>query len=258
MILEEIVTAKRQELKQTQAEFPLPELKKCISCQTRPLDFAAALRGDGVSVIAEVKKASPSKGLLCPDFDPVRLAKTYAEGGASAISVLTEVNYFQGKLRYLSDIRGVLGLEKIPLLRKDFLFDAYQIYESRAFGADAVLLIAAILTDEELESLLSLANKLGMQCLVEIHDQDELERAIQSGARIIGINNRNLHTFEVDIATTEQLCPLVPRDRITVSESGISGRKDIQRLQKGGVDAVLIGEALVTASDVAAKLKELI
>ncbi len=258
MILQEIVAAKRQELTQSQTELPLAELEKRILQQARPLDFAAALRGNGVSVIAEVKKASPSKGLLCPDFDPVKLAKTYAEGGASAISVLTEVNYFQGSLRHLTDVKEIPGLEAIPLLRKDFLFDTYQIYQSRAFGADAVLLIAAILPDKELRELLSLANKLGMQCLVEVHDQTELERVLQTDAIIIGINNRNLHTFKVNITTTEKLCSLIPKDRVIVSESGIKGRDDIRRLQEWGVDAALVGETLVTASDITAKLRELV
>ncbi len=258
MILDEIVAAKRRELVRSQAELPLPELEKRILQQAPALDFDRALRGDGVRVIAEVKKASPSKGLLCPNFDPVRLAKTYADSGASAISVLTEANYFQGSLRHLADIKEISGLEGIPLLRKDFLFDVYQIYESRAFGADAVLLITAILTDKELQNFLSLAHELEMQCLIEVHNHPELERALQSGAKIIGINNRNLHTFDVDITTTERLCPLIPRDRIIVSESGIRERKDVQRLRQWGVDAVLVGEVLVTASDVAAKLRELI
>ena len=258
MILEEIVATKHQELVRSQAELPLPELEKRILQQAPALDFGRALRGEGVCVIAEVKKASPSKGLLCPNFDPVGLAKTYADSGASAISVLTEANYFQGSLRYLADIKETPGLEGIPLLRKDFLFDVYQIYESRAFGADAVLLITAILTDKELQDFLSLAHELGMQCLVEVHDRAELERVTQSSAKIIGINNRNLHTFAVDITTTERLISLVPRDRIVVSESGIRGREDVQRLREWGVDAILVGEALVTAEDVAAKLRELI
>lgn len=187
----------------------------------------------------------------------MELARTYAENGASAISVLTEVDYFQGSLQYLADIRGTPGLEGIPLLRKDFLFSPYQIHQSRAFGADAILLIVAILSGEELVFLLSLAHELGMQCLVEVHDRAELRRALQTDAKIIGINNRNLRTFAVDITTTEQLCPLIPPDRIIVSESGIKERKDIQRLQNCGVNAVLIGETLVTAGDVAAKLREL-
>jgi len=257
MILDEIVAAKRQELNRSRLELPLSELKDRILEQAPPLDFAGDLKGDAVSIIAEVKKASPSKGILRPDLNPVELARTYAENGASAISVLTEVNYFQGSLQYLTDIKSDAGIRGIPLLRKDFLFSPYQVYESRAFGADAILLIVAILTDGQLAPLLSLAHELGMQCLVEVHDCSELAGALQTDARIIGINNRNLHTFAVDIATTEQLCPLIPRDRIIVSESGIRDKEDIQRLRKCGVNAVLIGEALVTADDVAARLREL-
>lgn len=258
MILDEIVAAKRRELVRSQAELPLSELEDRILKQTPPLDFAGALKGDAIRIIAEIKKASPSRGILRPDFNPVELAMTYAENGASVISVLTEVDHFQGSLQYLADIKATPGLQVIPLLRKDFLFSPYQIHQSRAFGADAVLLIVAILTDGELAFLLSLAHALGMQCLVEVHDRSELARALQTDTKIIGINNRDLHTFVVDIATTEQLCPLIPPDRIIVSESGIKDKKDIQRLQKCGVDAVLIGEALVTADDVAAKLRGLV
>jgi len=256
--LDEIVAAKKQELAQTRVEMPLPELEACISQRAAPLDFAVALRGDDVGIIAEIKRASPSRGLLCPEFDPVGLARTYAAGGATAISVLTEANYFQGKLSYLAELRETPGLEGIPLLRKDFLFDPYQVYESRAFGADAVLLIAAVLEDRKLESLIALAHGLRMQCLVEVHDRVELARVIRGSADMIGINNRDLRTFEVDITTTERLRPLVPPDRIVVSESGISRREDIERLQQWGVDAALIGEALVTAGDVAAKLREFV
>ena len=258
MILDDIVVAKRLELERSRQERLLSVLKERINEKPPALNLAAALRGSGVRVIAEVKKASPSKGLLCPDFNPLELAKTYAANGAAAISVLTEVDYFQGSLSYLSDIKSTPGLEHIPLLRKDFLFSPYQIYESRAFSADALLLIVAILTDTELAFLISLAHELGMQCLVEVHDHTELARALQSGAKIIGINNRNLRTFDVDIATTERLCPLIHSDRIIVSESGIKNRQDIDRLQTCGVNAVLIGEALVTADDVAARLRELV
>lgn len=258
MILDEIVAAKRRDLEKARAGLSLPELEKRIRQRRPPLDFAGALRADGVSIIAEVKKASPSKGLLCPGFDHLRLARTYASGGAAAISVLTEVSYFQGSLDYLAGISDDLGESGVPLLRKDFLFDPYQVYESRAFGADAVLLIVAILADRELESLLALARELGMECLVEVHDDTEMERAVNSGARIIGINNRDLHTFAVDIGTTERLRPLAPRDRVVVSESGVSRREDIDRLAMCGVDAVLIGEALVTAGDTAARLAVLL
>lgn len=258
MILDDIVADKRKELVQTKAETPLRELEVRISQQNAPLDFGGVLCGDGVSIIAEVKKASPSKGLLCPAFDPVRLARAYAEGRAAAISVLTEVNYFQGSLDYLRQIKDALGAARLPLLRKDFIFDPYQVYEARAYGADAVLLIATILEDSQLEGLIALVRALGMQSLVEIHDDDELARVLRGSAGIIGINNRDLRTFEVDINTTARLRSLIPPDRITVSESGISRREDIEQLREWGINAVLIGEALVTADDVIARLRELV
>jgi len=258
MILDDIVADKREGLAKARVDTPLRELEARISQQDAPLDFASALHGDGVSIIAEVKKASPSKGLLCPDFDPVSLARAYAEGGASAISVLTEVNYFQGSLDYLLQIKGALEPAKIPLLRKDFIFDPYQVYEARAYGADAILLIAAILEDSQVDSFMALARELGMQCLVEVHDTAELERVLQNGAQIIGINNRDLRTFEVDIQTTGRLRIMIPPDRVVVSESGISRREDIEKLREWGVNAALIGEALVTAADIIAKLRGLV
>jgi len=256
MILDDIVRAKAEELARGKQNIPLSELEALSSKKPPPLDFASALRGNEVRLIAEVKKASPSKGLICPDLDPVRLVKTYADNGAAAISVLTESRYFQGSLEHLAAIRK--ELEKIPLLRKDFIFDPYQVYESRTYGADALLLIVSILSNEQLKELLSLSHRLGMQCLVEVHNEAELESALLSGARIIGINNRNLGSFAVDLSTTKRLRPLVPPDRIVVSESGIRNRADVQSLREWGVDAVLVGEALVTASDVAAKMRELL
>ena len=252
MILDEIVTAKKEELTKRKQTMPLARLE---STSLKKLDFASALRGDGIRLIAEVKKASPSKGVMCPNLDPVGLARTYADNGASAISVLTEVRYFQGSLEHLADIGRELGGRK-PLLRKDFIFDPYQVYESSAYGADALLLIVAILSEQQLTELLSLSHSLGMECLVEVHDEAELEVALRSDARIIGINNRDLTTFSVDITTTKRLHPLIPADRIVVSESGIKDSADVQRLREWGVDAILIGEALVTADDVAAKMRE--
>ncbi len=252
MILNEIIKAKKEELARRKRNIPLSELKAPSSKK----DFASALRGQGIPLIAEVKKASPSRGLLCPDFDPLRLAQTYADNGAAAISVLTEERYFQGSLEHLTAIEGMLNQRGIPLLRKDFIFDPYQVYESWAHGADALLLIVAILSNEQLTELLSLSHSLGMQCLVEVHDEAELESAISSGAKIIGINNRDLGTLSVDLATTKRLRPLVPADRIVVSESGIRNRADVQMLRGWGVDAILVGEALVAADDVAAKMRE--
>lgn len=259
MFLERIVELKQAALARSQAEIPLEELRRRLEGISAPLDFAGALQGGSVRLIAEVKKASPSKGLLCPQFDPVTLATTYAQNGAAAISVLTEEPHFQGSLEHLALIRDTLRQRElsVPLLRKDFLFDPYQVYESRAAGADAILLIVAILSDAQLRDLLQLSHELGMACLVEVHDEAELERALSAGAKIIGINNRNLHTFETRLEVTQRLRPLVPQGRLVVSESGISSRHDVERLREWGVNAVLVGEALVTAADVAAKVRDL-
>ena len=254
-MLNRIIAEKREEVAQRKRSLPLSTLKERIAQRKAPLDFASALSGDGIRLIAEVKRASPSRGILCADFDPVALAKTYAQAGAAAISVLTEVNYFQGSIDHLVAIREEV---RLPLLRKDFIFDPYQIYESRAYGADALLLIVAILSQEQLGELLSLGRSLGLRCLVEVHNEGEVERALSSGAEIIGINNRDLKTFIVDISTTRRLRPLIPKERIVVSESGISRREDVEKLKEWGVRAVLVGEALVTAEDIPTKMKELI
>jgi len=256
MFLDKITAEKLDELEQRQKILPLPELEAAIKGKPLPLNLAAALGGDSLRLIAEVKRASPSRGVLRPNLDPVRLASTYAQCRAAAISVLTESRYFRGSGKDLEAIRH--ELPNMPLLRKDFILKPYQVFESRAWGADALLLILAILDDSELEELLSLSHDLGMQCLVEVHNEEELKRALAINAKIIGINNRNLDTMAVDINVTKKLRPLIPPDRLVVSESGIKGRGDVQRLRESGVNAVLIGEALVTASDVAAKLKELL
>lgn len=256
MFLDKIVAEKLDELEQKQKIVPLSELRTAIMERPLPLDLAAALTGDSLRLIAEVKRASPSRGVLCPNLDPVKLAGTYAQCGAAAISVLTESRYFGGSREDLEAIRH--KLPNIPLLRKDFILKPYQIFESRAWGADALLLIVSILDDTELEELLLLSHDLGMQCLVEVHNENELERALACDAEIIGINNRDLDTMAVDINVTRQLRPLIPPGRIVVSESGLKGRGEVQKLKEWGVDAVLIGEALVTANDVAAKIKELL
>jgi len=253
-VLDEIVAGKKREVEQRKQILPLAQLKRRVAQQKRPLDFASALRGRPMRLIAEVKQASPSRGTLRLNFNPTELATTYAQGGAGAISVLTEANYFKGSLDHLAAIRQMVGL---PLLRKDFIFDPYQIYESHAYGADALLLIVAILSQEQLTGLLSLSRSLGLKCLVEVHNKADVERALLSGAEIIGINNRDLDTFAVDINTTGQLRPLIPQQKIVVSESGIGSRKDIEKLMDWGVNAVLIGEALVTANDILSKMKEL-
>jgi len=258
MILDQIVADNTLELEARKRSMPLTELRRLALAQPPPLDFASALRGDRIRLIAEVKKASPSIGIIRSDFNPVEIAQTYASNGASAISVLTETKYFQGSLNYLKGIKEALRNKSIPLLRKDFLIDPYQIYESRAYGADSLLLIVAILSAKKLAELLELSHKLGMSCLVEVHNETELEIALKSQARIIGINNRDLSTFKTDLTTTERLRPLIPRDRIVVSESGIKGHTDMIKLRQWSVDAVLIGESLMASTDIAAKMKELL
>lgn len=256
MFLDKIVAEKRKELEQRQKAVPLPQLEAAIEQKPAPVDLAAALSADGISLIAEVKRASPSKGALNPDLDAVALAQTYASCGAAAVSVLTEERYFMGSGSDLEAVKN--ALPHIPVLRKDFILQPYQIFEARAWGADAILLIIAILDDAALKELSTLSHKLGMHCLLEVHNEDELKRALKYDARLIGINNRNLDTLAVDINVTKELRPLVPSDRIVVSESGIKGREDIEKLKAWGVDAVLIGEALVTAGDIPAKIKELL
>jgi len=258
MILDEIVADNRLELETKKRDLPLEELKRVVLAQPPPLDFASALRGDGIQLIAEVKKASPSRGVICHSFNPVEIAQTYASNGASAISVLTETRYFQGSLNHLRDISNALGNKRLPLLRKDFIHDPYQVYESRAYSADSLLLVVAMLTPEKLAALLGLSHELKMDCLVEVHNEAELEIAVGSGARIIGINNRDLSDFTVDLTITERLRTLIPPDRIVVSESGISDHSDIEKLKRWGVDAVLVGESLMSAPDIAAKMKELL
>ena len=254
-MLDKIVSQKREEVEQRKKIAPTTYLQERIARQKPALDLALALKGDHIRLIAEVKQASPSQGSLSPNLNPTKLARTYAEGGAAAISVLTEANYFMGSIEHLAAIKEVV---EIPLLRKDFIFDLYQVYESRAYGADALLLIAAILSPGQLKELVSLSRSLGLRCLVEVHNKGEVERAILSEAEIIGINNRDLDTFVVDINTTRRLRPLIPKQKIVVSESGIKSQKDMEKLRKWRVDAVLVGEALVTAGDVRAKMKELL
>jgi indole-3-glycerol phosphate synthase len=254
-MLDKIVAQKREEVEQRKKAVTIPRLQERIARLKPSLDLALALKSNHIQLITEVKRASPSRGMLRPNFDPVELAQTYAEGGAAAISVLTEANYFMGSIEHLAAIKEVVQL---PLLRKDFIFDPYQVYESQAYGADALLLIAAILSQRRLKELISLSHSLGLRCLVEVHNKSELERAVASEAEIIGINNRDLNTFSIDINMTRRLRPLIPKERIVVSESGIKNKGDIEKLRRWRVDAVLIGEALVTASDVRAKMKELV
>ena len=255
-ILDEIVAAKRQELALQKESVSLGMLQDQIAAQSRPLNLSGALMGGGIRLIAEVKKASPSRGLLSPDFDPVRLADIYASNGAAAISVLTDPR-FQGELDHLARIKSKGASQRAPVLRKDFLFDPYQVYEARAVGADALLLIVAILSSGQLKELLDLSRELWMQCLVEVHDEPELQVALDAGAEVIGINNRDLRDFSTDLAVTERLVPLIPRGKSVVSESGISKQEHLQRLGRTRINAVLVGEALVTAANIGEKVREL-
>ncbi|MSQ15154.1 MAG: indole-3-glycerol phosphate synthase TrpC [Dehalococcoidia bacterium] len=256
--LDEIVAYKRTELEDTKARVPIGELERAVALVSPAMDFENALAGPSISLIAEIKKASPSSGMLRPDLDPVELAYQYTSSGASAISVLTESHFFLGDLNFLREIKSqAKGWEhSVPLLRKDFIVDPYQICEARAYGADALLLIVAILTPQELKSLLALTHQLGMEALVEVHTAEETTAALDSGARVIGINNRDLHTFTTDLEATGKLRPLIPSDRTVVSESGIKSREDVKRLREWGVNAMLIGEAIVTSKDIEAKVRE--
>jgi indole-3-glycerol phosphate synthase len=259
--LTRILEHKRTEVDRQQAKIPIVQLDKHISEAPFARDFAGALRVAGQTrLIAEVKKASPSRGVLVEHFDPLALARTYAANGAAAISVLTDQRFFQGSLKFLEGIRQ-LGLET-PLLRKDFIIDPYQIYEARAYGADALLLIVAALDDATLAQLHELTAELGMQALVEVHNVEELDRALAIGARLIGVNNRDLHTFKTTLETTQavaaQLATIESAERpILVSESGIFTADHVALVRAWGADAILVGEALVTAPDTAALVCEL-
>ena len=255
-ILDKIVAAKRVELAEAKRVAPLADVRRLAAEQPRPLSLSGALTGDGIRLIAEVKKASPSRGLLSPDFDPVRLASTYVANGAAAVSCLTDPR-FQGELAHLSAIKQSGASATAPVLRKDFIFDPYQVYEARAAGADGILLIVAILEPSQLRELLEIAQSLGMECLVEVHDGDELETAVDAGVEIIGINNRDLHTFTTDLVVTQRLAPMLPEGKVVVSESGIFTRDDLALLARANVNAVLVGEALVTAPDIGEKVREL-
>jgi indole-3-glycerol phosphate synthase len=255
MILDEICAHKKEEITARKKQTPLAELEEQIARIRPARDFRNALRMPGISLIAEIKKASPSQGVFIEDFDPIGLANLYEQTGARAVSVLTDERYFQGSLDDLTSVHQGIAL---PCLRKEFIIDEYQIHESRAAQADAILLIVRSLSDAQLKDYQALAGALGMDVLVETHTAEEIERAIHAGAHIIGINNRNLDTFRVDINTTMELKRLVPGGHVLVSESGIHTREHVMKLEDGGVDAILVGEALVTSSNIAAKMAELL
>jgi indole-3-glycerol phosphate synthase len=261
-ILDEIFAHKKVEVAGRKREQPLAEVRRLAELTDEPPNFVAALQAcklvhNSPALIAEVKKASPSKGLLAPAFDPLCLAQAYVENGAAAVSVLTDEKYFQGHLDHLRRIHA--AFPHIPLLRKDFLFDEYQIYESCAAGASVVLLIAAYLDSGELADLHSLALLLGLTPLVEVHNQQELEIALKlDSLRLLGVNNRDLHTFKIDLQTCLDLRQYVPASVCFVAESGIHSRGDVRRLAAANVDAMLVGESLVTAPDLAKKIHELL
>lgn len=246
-ILDEIMTYHREQLPKLMRDVPLSDLRALATVAPPPRDFYAALKNRGVSLIAECKKASPSKGLMVRDYDPVKLAKAYQKAGAKAISVLTDGRHFQGSLAHLRDVKEAV---KIPVLRKDFVFDPYHLFEARAAGADAVLLIAAVLSRTEMASLLALTHKLGMNALVEVHSEEELAWVLPLQPRIVGVNNRNLQTFEVDFANTARLRALIPADVVVVGESGLKTEDDVRQMAAIGVDAILVGETLVKSKDV--------
>lgn len=255
-VLSEILAAKRTEVDCARRRVPEAELQRKIADLPPAKDFVGALRAaPPPALIAEVKKASPSKGVIRQDFNPVEIARIYAEGGAACISVLTDEPYFEGHLNYLRAIRDTVAQ---PLLRKDFIIDEYQLLESRAAGADAILLIAAALPVHQMQRLLEGAASLGMASIVEVHNAEELDEALSVQARIIGINNRNLHQFRTTLRTTLDLMPRIPPGHIVVSESGINFRADVERLAAAGVHAVLVGEALMREADIGAKLAELL
>ena len=249
-ILERIVAAKRAEVQAAKRRTPTPNLEAASPVR----DFVAALRSKRPAVIAEIKRASPSKGVLRNDFDPAAIAKSYEAGGAACMSVLTDREFFQGDPQHLTTARAACAL---PALRKDFIVDRYQVRESRALGADCILLIAACLDDKDMRDLEGRAREVGMSVLVEVHDEEELQRALKLKTPLIGINNRNLRTFGTRLETTLELLPRVPKDRIVITESGILSRDDVKRMQASGVNAFLVGEAFMRAADPGAALAQL-
>ena len=253
-ILDEILISTRESVAKRAANVPLSALLRAASEQSATRDFASALREGPISVIAEIKRRSPSKGPLDLAVEPAQRAQQYEEAGAAAISVLTDAPFFGGSLE---DLRTARAAVQLPVLRKDFMLDPYQVVEARAVGADAILVIMAAVDNELAHELIRAADELGMGVLVEVHSREELERAVEVGARIVGINNRDLGDFNVDLGTTEQLAPLVPDGCVIVAESGVRTHEDVQRVAAAGAHAVLVGESLMTSNDPAAALRSL-
>ena len=254
-VLSTIITARRRRIEELRAKLPVESLRQIAEARSDYRDFAGALSGEVLSVIAELKKASPSRGLLRPEYRPLEIAESYQQAGASALSVLTEEDFFQGSIR---DLKAVRGAVRLPILRKDFIVDEYQVYESAAAGADALLLIVAALEDKDLKHFLALAAQLRVAALVEVHTAGELERATAAGAQIIGINNRNLNTLEVSLETSFRLREMIPPSCLAVSESGIRSGADLEKLAGAGFNAVLIGEHLMLAGDPGTELSRLL
>ena len=255
-ILDTIIEHKLTEVEDSKKALPLPALIERVKSAPAPRDFFRAINPEGsLRIIAEIKHASPSKGIFREDFDPVEIARSYEKGGASALSVLTDEKFFKGSLSYLRQVRRAVD---IPLLRKDFTVDPYQVYEARLYGADAILLIVAALDQYAMKGLLDLAHSLGMNAIVEVHDDSELDRAIDARSRIIGINNRDLRTFEVDLTVSTRLAKRIPAGTIVVAESGIGSPDDIRKLRSGGVHVFLIGETFMRAPDPGLELEKLI
>jgi indole-3-glycerol phosphate synthase len=254
-ILDQIVAVKHAEVASMKRCTSLSELKRMTEDLPPPRDFRTAISGRNGRIIAEIKRRSPSKGSLTTDFDPVQIALIYEENGAAALSVLTDKEFFAGEKRYLNDIKEKVSL---PLLRKDFIIDPSQIYETRLIGGDALLLIAGILEARQLADYLVLTEEMGLSALVEIHDRKDLDKALAAGAAIIGLNNRNLKTFVTDLQTSRELIPHIPEGRMVVSESGIRTRSDIEDLMAVGIHAFLVGETLIKAKDRGEKLRELL
>lgn len=255
-ILDTIIENKIIEIEDAKKSLPLESIRERLEGFEAPKDFFGAINpGGALKIIAEIKHASPSKGIFREDFDPVKIARSYSESGASALSVLTDEKFFKGSLDYLREVREAVD---IPLLRKDFIVDPYQVYEARYYGADAMLLIVAALEQDMLKELLRLTHSLELNAIVEIHNESELERALQAGSRIIGINNRDLRTFEVDLGVSVRLAKKIPPDVIVIAESGIGSPEDIRSLRKEGVHVFLIGETFMKAPDPGAALKKLI
>ncbi len=254
-VIADIVAKKKEKLALRMKEMPVVRLREMANNAMPRRDFRAAIsRRDRINIIAEIKKASPSCGIICEQFDPVQQARLYSASGACAISVLTEENYFKGDISFLQMVRDNTSL---PVLRKDFIFDTYQVYESLVFGADAILIIAALVDLFTLIEMLELAHNFGLDCLVEVHDQKDIDKVLSTEAEMIGINNRDLSSFDVDIETSARLYPLIPKSKIVVVESGIKGAEHVEKFNSLGITSFLVGETLMRSGNVPSAIREM-